>query len=163
METVVHKYFILNSDLEVLVFIKNDDTPTLFLPRISNNEVTEFSFHKKLIKLFKDVGVDFTYTTFLKSSSTTSDREILRYVNKKKVYEKDKHTRKYYLTFADFDDETIRSINELCASYNILPYYVSVYELDRFATKDFQYEKKGLAQVECNVRDALKVLKIKLK
>ena len=162
METVVHKYFILNDDLEVLVFIKNDDTPTLFLPRISNNEVTEFSFHKKLIKIFNDFGVDFTYTTFLKSSTTTSAREILRYVNKKKVYEKDKHVRKYYLTFAEFDDETIRSINELCTSYNILPYYVSLNELDQIATKDFKYNK-NLAQVECNVKDALKVLKIKLK
>ena len=168
MENVIQKYFILNKDFEILVFIrdesnKDEDRSTLFLPRNTNNDGTDYSFHRKLMQILKEDGINLDSPTFIRSQNSNSTRSSIRYVNNKPVLKKDKLSRRYYLTFGDFNSLTIAKIIELCDSYNILPYFLPIEELERITTKDIIYSYNNPLSVEGNIKDAIKILKIILK
>ena len=163
MEYIKYKYFILNKNSEALVFFRDGRKAKIFLPRITNEDESDFTFHLELMDILTHGGLVLEDSKFIRSETFGSPQERFKCVNNKLVKVRDTFCRKYYLTFADFDEKTIRAINDLCNDYNFLPLYMSLDELEKISLNDFDRDyKEDPVRVEENILNVVKTLKITL-
>lgn len=156
---IIDKYLIINSNREVLVFVREgDEISDIFLPREKCLVKEESSFQERMISLLKHRVINEENKAYL--------YEQRMYENRKGEEDLENHIpmiKRYYTCISKFDEKLVREINELCNEFKILPYLISLQDLKQKAWKSIKVPRsKREIAIDIDLTKAIKILQYKL-
>ncbi len=155
----IEKYLIINSNREVLVFLRdNNDITNVFLPRRTKYAQETISFQKSMYNLLKCHLLEGDNRVFLYRQPLYDYPD-----NKGESSTHDVINKEYYVCLSDFNDDLVTKINTICNEYGILPYLIPLGTLKDRAWRNTKIprEKRKYA-IDVDLPKPIKILKYKL-
>lgn len=155
----IEKYLIMNSEKEVLIFLREGEEITdIFLPRRTKFKKEPITFQKRIYSLLK------THISLVENRVLLYEQPLYDYPdNEGDLDTHDVINKEYYMCLCDFDDELVTKINMICNEYNVLPFMVSLNALKNRAWRNIKVEReKRKYAIDIDLPKPIRILQYKL-